>query len=99
PTDKEQSKNERRQSSERRESARDAGAARSGPIADVEIPNAIASPDGGEEEAIGFPPYWNPIGIGNSFRGIPQALDTRDPGFHRYVVLCTADELKCKQGP
>ena len=71
---------------------------RSGPQGTAEPLNTIAAPDGWEEEQISFPPYWNPAAIGNSFRGIPQGLDNRDPDFPRFVLLATVP-IKCEQGP
>lgn len=65
-----------------------------------ENPNvrSVAAPEGWEDEQTGFPPYWAPRGVGDSFKGIVLYLDERDPKFKRWTLRATVD-LECQSGP
>ncbi len=64
----------------------------------TDFTNSVEAPKGWEDEQTGFPPYWNPLHVGNSFRGIVTGYDDKDENFPRYVLRATVP-LICAQGP
>lgn len=58
---------------------------------------AAEIPEGWAEDAVGFPPYWNP-GLGKHFTGVVMNRDDRDPEFIRYTIQAT-QPLECATGP